>query len=370
MEFADQGGLNQATSWVSGNAGATATETPTATPEPAPQQQQTQTQDAQPPAGDPNPAPAAPVAPAPEDLTPYRELVDNLGGLDGARQFDQLYKALLNPSQDFGEIGQGINKALQQLLGGEHYGALAMALHGEFGELLAEQFIADHPEWLQGKVAGLKPAEAQTQTQADDDDYGDTGQPPEGGTTNAMTPREKELTDRLAQVEGRLNEMNQAREQTAEQRFKAGVEKEVFGSVVDKTFAQLEGWEDAEMQQVVRHAMSEFSYDQKAKEAFTGAANYMRTKQPLLASQVVKAQNAFQQHLKNAMELVDLKRQAARKAAAPVEPERKEFAPGAPAQPDTRQQPTNREQNAQFWNVNDLTSAVQRRLQERGVPTA
>lgn len=364
MEFADQGGLDQATSWVSGNEGATQTEAPQAAP--APEQQQTQQQAA--PAGDPNPV-APPVAP--EDLTPYRELVDNLGGLEGVRQFDPLYKALLNPSQDFGEMGQGINTALKQLLGGDHYGALAMALHGEFGELLAEQFIADHPEWLQGQFERINGGQRQQQP-SEDDDFGEPDQSIAQGQQQQqqMTPREKELTDRLAQVEGRLNEMNQAREQTAEQRFRASVEKEVFGTIVDKTFAQLEGWEDAEMQQVVRLAMSEFSYDQKAKEAFAGADKYLRTKQPLLATQLVKAQNAFQQHLKDAMELVDLKRQAARKAAAPVEPKRKEFGATAPTQPDTRQPATTREQNAQFWNVDDLVGAVNRRLQSRGVPTA
>lgn len=363
MEFADQGGLNQATSWVSGNEGATQTEAPPAAP--APEQQQTQQQGA--PAGD---QPAQPAAPAPEDLTPYRELVDNLGGLEGVRQFDPLYKALLNPSQDFGEIGQGLNKALKELLGGDHYGALAMALHGEFGELLAEQFIADHPEWIQAQFERINGGQRQQQQQpADDDDYGDPdSSPAQGQQQQQMTPREKELTDRLAQVEGRLNEMNRTSEQTAEQRFRASVEKQVFGTIVDQTFGQLEGWDEAEMQQVVRMAMSEFSFDKNAKDAFAGADKYLRTKQPLLASQLVKAQNAFKAHMKNAMELVDLKRQAARKAAAPIPPERKEFGSDAPGEPDTRQPATNREQNAQFWDVNQLLGAVNKRLAERGAP--
>jgi hypothetical protein len=88
-----------------------------------------------------------------------------------------------------------------------------------------------------------------------------------------------------------------------------------------------------------------------------------------MANQVVRAQQAFQAHLKDAMELVDLKRQAARKSAAPVEPTRKEFGADGPGQPDTRQ-PTNREQNTAFWNVGDLQAAVNRRLQAGGVPTA
>lgn len=358
MEFADQGGLNQATSWVSGGA-ATQTEAPPAAPD---QQQQTQTQVA--PAGDPNAGPSAPAAP--EDLAPYRELVDGLGGMDGVRQFDPLFKALTSTSQDFGEIGDGINKALESLLGGDHYGALAMAIHGKYGELLAEEFVAQHPEWLEARI---KANAGQGQQQRADEYDDDFGEQPAQGQQQQMTPREKELTDRLAEVEGRLNEMNRTSEQTSEQRFRAGVEKEVFGTVVDQTFAQLEGWEDAEMQLVVRMAMSEFSHDQKAKEAFSGATKYMRTKQPLMANQVVRAQQAFQTHLKGAMELVDLKRQAARKSAAPVDPTRKEFGADAPGQPDTRQQ-TNRDQNTEFWNVGDLQSAVQRRLQARGVPTA
>jgi hypothetical protein len=359
MEFADQGGLNQATSWVSGG-GATQAEAPPA--EPA-QQQQTQTQGA--PAGDPNPG--APPPAAPEDLTPYRELVDGLGGMDGVRQFDPLFKALTSTSQDFGEIGDGINKALEALLGGDHYGALAMAIHGKYGELLAEEFVAQNPEWLQAQIAKANGSQGQQQ-RADEfeDDY---GEPPAQVQQQQMTPREKELTDRLAEVEGRLNEMNRTSEQTSEQRFRASVEKEVFGTVVDQTFAQLEGWEDAEMQRVVRMAMSEFSLDPKAKEAFSGATKYLRTKQPLMANQVVRAQQAFQTHLKDAMELVDLKRQAARKSAAPVDPTRKEFGADGPGQPDT-QQPTNREQNTAFWNVGDLQAAVNRRLQARGAPTA
>lgn len=360
MEFADQGGLNQATSWLSGNEGAAQTEAPPVAPEP--QQQQTQTQAA--PAGEQLAPPAAP-----EDLTPYRELVDGLGGLDGARQFDQLYKAVTSTSQDWGEIGQAINGALKQLLVGDQYGAMAMALHAEYGELLAEEFIAQNPQWLQEQIAKANGGQQQQQQSADDDDFGEPDHSTAQGQQQQMTPREKELTERLAQVEGRLNEMNQAREQTTEQKHRASVEQEVFGTIVNQTFAQLEGWEDAEMQQVVRMAMSEFSLDQKAAQAFAGADKYMRSKQPLLASQLVKAQNAFQQHLKNAIELVDLKRQAARKAAAPREPERQEFGSNAPTQPDT-QQTTPRQQNAQFWNAGDLHAAVQRRLQSRGVPTA
>lgn len=362
MDFADQGGLDQATSWVSGNTGATQLDAPPANPAPAapPEGGTTNTQGAQPPEGGTTNAP-----PAPEDLTPYRELVENLGGLDGVRQFDPLYKALADPSGDFDKIGRGVSNALKQMLGNDQYGAMVMALHDEFGELLAEEFVAAHPEWLQAqvaKIAGGKPPEGEDVS--DDDDY---GQLPEGGTTNAMTPREKELTERLTALEGQLNQMTQTRQQTAERQFRASVEKEVFGTVVDKTFAQLQGWEDAELQQVVRLAMSEFSFDPKAKESFDAATNYLRTKQPLLANQVVKAQSAFQNHLKNAMELVDLKRQAARKTAAPVEPDRKEFGAGAPAQPDTRQ-PTNREQNEQFWNVDQLLGAVKNRLREKGVP--
>ena len=361
MEFADQGGLDQATSWVSGNEGATQTEAPPAAP--AQQQQQTQTQGA--PAADPNTGATPPAAP--EDLAPYRELVDGLGGLDGVRQFDPLYKALLNPSQDFSELGQGINTALKQLLGGDHYGALAMAIHGKYGELLAEEFVAQNPQWLQAQIEKANAGRGQEQRANEfEDDY---VEPPAQGQQQQMTPREKELTDRLAEVEGRLNQMNRTSEQTSEQRFRAGVEKEIFGTVVDQTFAQLEGWEDAEMQRVVRMAMSEFSLDPKAKEAFSGATQYMRTKQPLMANQVVRAQQAFQTHLKDAMELVDLKRQAARKSATPVEPTRKEFGADGPGQPDTRQ-PTTREQNTAFWNVGDLQAAVNRRLQAGGVPTA
>jgi hypothetical protein len=360
MEFADQGGLAQATSWVSGG-GATQTEVPPAAP--AQQQQQTQTQGA--PAGDLNPGAAPPAAP--EDLTPYRELVDGLGGMEGVRQFDPLYKALTSTSQDFGEIGDGINKALEALLGGDHYGALAMAIHGKYGELLAEEFVAQNPEWLQAQIAKANAGQGQQQRADEyDEDY---GEPPAQGQQQQMTPREKELTDRLAEVEGRLKQMDQASEQTSEQRFRASVEKEIFGTVVDQTFAQLEGWDDADMQKVVRMAMSEFSLDPKAKEAFSGATKYLRTKQPLMANQVVRAQQAFQTHLKDAMELVDLKRQAARKTAAPIPPERKEFGVDGPGQPDTRQ-PTNHEQNTAFWNVGDLQAAVNRRLQAGGVPTA
>src|SRR5262245_14937283 len=140
MEFADQGGLDQATSWVSGNGGATQTEAPPDAPDQP--QQQTQAQGAQ--AGDPNPGAAPPAAP--EDLTPYRDLVDGLRGMDGVRQFDSLYKALTTTGQDFGVIGRDVNNALKKLLGNDQYGALAMALHEEFGELLAEQFVADNPQ--------------------------------------------------------------------------------------------------------------------------------------------------------------------------------------------------------------------------------
>jgi hypothetical protein len=277
------------------------------------------------------------------------------------RQFDPLYKALLNPSQDFSEIGRGVNDALKKLLGNDQYGAMAMALHEEFGELLAEQFIADNPQWLQAQIERANGGQRQQQQADDDDNYDPAAQ---GQQQQQMTPREKELTERLAQVEGRLNEMNQASEQTSEQRFRAGVEKEVFGTVVDKTFQQLEGWDQAELGRAYQIAINDFTNDPKAREVFQGADKYLRTKQPLLANQVVRAQQAFQTHLRNAIELVDLKRQAARKAVEPVEPERKEFGTTAPAEPDTRQ-PTNREQNAQFWNVGDLQAAVTRRLNEK-----
>src|SRR5262245_17294175 len=329
MEFADQGGLAQATSWVSGgNGGAVQTDPAPANAAPAPEQQQTQTQGA-PEGGQPSP----PAAPAPEDLTSYRDLVDGLGGMEGVRQFDPLYKALLNPSQDFGEVGRGVNDALKKLLGNDQYGAMAMALHDEFGELLVEQFIADHPEWLQAQIEKANGGQRQQQRSDvyDDDEYVPNAQ----GQQEQMTPREKELTERLAQVEGRLTEMTRAGEQTSERQVRANVEKEIFGTVVDKTFGQLEGWEQADMERAYQIAVNDFANDQKAKEAFQGADKYLRTKQPLLANQVVRAQQAFQTHLKNAMELVDLKRQAARKAAAPVEPERKEFGTGAPAEPDT-----------------------------------
>ena len=360
MEFADQSGLDQATSWVGSNAAATATDQPPANDAPA-QQQQTQQQGA--PTGD---QPAQPAAPAPEDLTPYREMVDNLGGLDGVRQFDPLYKAATTISDDWGEVGQGLNVALKQLLKGDHYGALAMALYGEFGELFMEQYLADHPEWLQGKFTELKPPETPP-VAPDDDDYADpsaTTAQGQQGREPQMSAREKELNDRLAKLEGELNGVRQSREQAAEAETRARVEKEIFGSVVDETFAQLEGWDTADMQKVVRMAMSEFSLDSKASALFRKADQYIRTNQPLLAADLVRAKNAFQTHLRDAMELVDLKRQNARKQAEPKEPERKEFGSGAPPA-DTRQ-PTAPAQHGNFWDVGELLGAVNKRLAEQG----
>jgi hypothetical protein len=363
MEFADQAGLDQATSWVSGNAGATQVEASPANAAPAqpPEGGNQNTQGAQPPAGD---QPAAPAAPTPEDLTPYRELVDNLGGLEGVRQFDPLYKAATTISDDWGEVGKGLNVALKQLLKGDQYGALAMALYGEYGDLFLEQYLADHPEWLQGKLAELKPAET-LPLASGEDDYDESPAQGQQGREPQMSAKERELSDRLAKLEGELNGVRQSREQAAEAQTRARVEKEVFGTIVDKTFGQLEGWEQAELQRVVRMAMSEFSLDSKAAEAFKKADQYLRTGQPLLAREVVNAQNAFQRHLKDAMELVDLKRQAARKAAEPKDPERQEFGAGDSPPADTRQ-PTAPAQQGNFWDVGELLGAVNRRLQAQG----
>src|SRR5262249_18541129 len=157
--------------------------------------------------------------------------------------------AVTTVSDDWGQIGDGINGALKELLKGDHYGALAMAFYGEHGDLFMEQYLADHPEWLQAQIEKANAARQQ-QSAADYDDYADSqGQQ---GEPLPMSAREQELTNRLAEVEGRLNEINRAGQQTTEQKFRAGLEKQVFGTVVDKTFAQLEGWDQAELQQVMR----------------------------------------------------------------------------------------------------------------------
>jgi hypothetical protein len=166
----------------------------------------------------------------------------------------------------------------------------------------------------------LVKAEAESQT---DDDLFDEDE--------ELSPREQKLRAELEQLKGQVALVQQRSQQTEAQKLQAAqatvtrdAEQAMFGTVVDRTFQQLEGWTEPEMQKAVRLAFAEFNQDAEARTLYQKGVKYQETKQDLLKISQVKASQKFAAYLAEAVELVDAKRAQA-KPAEPLPPKRAEI---------------------------------------------
>jgi len=316
------------------------------------------------------PAPAA-KAPAVETETPKIEdptdipvqvtqLVDDLGGEESARQMIPLVRAIqeaaIDPDITPEKLGAHIDGALAKILDKDQYAAMAWRTYDKYGELMAEQYMADHPEFLQ-KFIPAKP-EAPAAEIVDDyeeDEPVQTGKP--SARELALEAQLNQANERLGKLEQRLGETDAQKAARSEQEIVSAARDAMFGTVVNNTFKDL-GWADTDVNRAVKLAVSDFNDDQEAVKAYKQGVQYQKTQQPALRLGQVKASSAFATHLKNAIEIVGIERQR-RGATPPVPPARKEISTTAPVV-EAKQ-----EQQSEVVNpfaAQDLLTAVRQRL--------
>lgn len=302
---------------------------------------------------------AEPVADEPLAIP---QIVDDLGGEDGARQLIPLVRAIQLADGEPGEVGTALHDALLKVFTPDQFSALTWTQYDKYGQLMAEQFIADNPDFL--KAQGfVKASEAQKADAYDDDDLLGEDEPSE---------REKQLQSELNAIKQQLGQLQQKdtqseaqKQQQAQATVVSEAEKAMFGSVVDKTVGELEGWPEADIQKALRYAFASFNQDQKAVEQYKIGVKYQATKQALLQGSQVKASKAFESYLAEAIEMVDAKRTKTDAKKAPVPPTRREFATTTPGQEAVQPKANGSKPDSPF-DPNMLMKAVQERLQARG----
>ena len=180
------------------------------------------------------------------DESPVIPLVDDLGGEDGARQLIPLVQVLQDVESDEKSLGQKIESALAKMMTPDQMFSLVWTHYDKYGKFMAEQYVQEHPEFV--TELGLVKAEAESQT---DDDLFDEDE--------ELSPREQKLRAELEQLKGQVALVQQQSQQTEAQKLQAAqatitrdAEQAMFGTVVDRTFQQLEGWTEPEMQKAVR----------------------------------------------------------------------------------------------------------------------
>jgi len=301
--------------------------------------------------------PTMPVEPeTPADEPPLIPLVEDLGGEDGARQLIPLVQALQDVNGTSQELGQKIEGALSKILTPDQMVDLVWAHYDKYGELMAEQYLQEHPEFAD-KLGLVK---AESEDQANDDLFDD----------EELSPREQKLQAQVEQLNARFAQMEQQKAatqaeqaQASQQQIVVTAEKAMFGTVVDKTFGQLEGWSDAEMQKAVRVAFAEFNQDEDAVQFYQKGVKYQETKQDLLKASQVKASAKFATYLADAIEMVDAKRtKAAKPAESPIPPKRQEI--DSTTRSET-QPPANINGATSLFDKGALMKAVEERLRTK-----
>ncbi len=303
---------------------------------------------------------ATPVAEPIADEPLLIPLVDDLGGVDGARQLIPLVRAIQTTDAEPEVLGEKLQDALLKILTPDQFSALTWRQYDKYGELMAEQFLADNPKWAEEKGYVKADSEQEDYLLAPDDD-------------EDLSPREQALQARLAKMETQLQQFQQKdsqteaqKQQVSQQQVVAEAERAMMGAVVDRTFTALEGWEEADMQKALRLAFAEFNQDPEAVEQYKLGVQYQQTKQPVLAASQRKASAAFAGYLAEAVEMVDARRtKAAKVTTPPIPPGRTEIdsttKPGASGTL-TQQASTN---GKGPFDPNMLMKAVQERLLTR-----
>lgn len=303
---------------------------------------------------------ATPVAEPIADEPPLIPLVDDLGGEDGARQLIPLVRAIQTTDAEPEVLGEKLQDALLKILTPDQFSALTWQQYAKYGELMAEQYLADNPQWAEEKGYVKADFEQEDYLLSPDDD-------------EDLSPRERAMQARLATIEAQFQQLQQKdsqteaqKQQASQQQIIADAERAMMGGVVDQTFAKLEGWEEADLQKVLRMAFAEFNQDAKALEQYKLGVQYQQTKQPVLAASQRKASAAFAGYLAEAVEMVDAKRTKAVKAATPpIPPGRAEIDSATkPGASGTVTQPASADGNGPF-DPKMLMKAVQERLLTR-----
>lgn len=303
---------------------------------------------------------ATPVAEPIADEPPLIPLVDDLGGEDGARQLIPLVRAIQTTDAESEVLGEKLQDALLKILTPDQFSALTWQQYAKYGELMAEQYLADNPKWAEEKGYVKADFEQEDYLLSPDDD-------------EDLSPRERAMQARLATIEAQFQQLQQKdsqteaqKQQASQQQIIADAERAMMGGVVDQTFAKLEGWEEADLQKVLRMAFAEFNQDAKALEQYKLGVQYQQTKQPVLAASQRKASAAFAGYLAEAVEMVDAKRTKAVKAATPpIPPGRAEIDSATkPGASGTVTQPASADGNGPF-DPKMLMKAVQERLLTR-----
>lgn len=306
---------------------------------------------------------------ATETVLPVSTVVDDLGGEDAARQFIPLIRAIESVDAEPEKQGENIQGALLKILTPDQFGALTWAQYDKYGELMASQYLEDHPEFAE--KLGLVKADAVQTPKATASDYDDDLIEPE---LEELSPREKALQAQLDATNARLNQIQsqiqnkdtqteQAKQAEAQQAVKIAAEKAMFGTVVDENFSKLEGWTEEEQQRVLKIAFAGFNADQAGVDQYKKGLEYQKTQQALLAGWQVKARNTFANHLKDAIELVDSKRAKTATATAPVPPRRQEISTTTPTKEATQPEGQG---NGKFFDSSDLMRRVNERLRSQG----
>lgn len=308
------------------------------------------------------------VEDATETTLPVSTVVDELGGEDAARQFIPLIRAIESVDVEPEKLGENLQSAILKILTPDQFGALTWAQYDKYGEIMASQYIEEHPEFAQ--KLGLVKADAVPAKTAVSD-YDDDLIEPE---TEELSPREAAMKAELDAIKQQLGQIQQKdarteqekKQQTEQEQYqtvKATAEKAMFGTVIDENFGKLEGWTDDELQRTMKIAFAAFNADQTAVDQYKKGLEYQKTQQALLAGWQVKAKNTFANHLKDAIELVDSKRTKTATATAPVPPKRQEISSTTPTKEATQPQGDG---TTKFFDARDLMTRVQERLRSQG----
>lgn len=259
-------------------------------------------------------------------------LMESFGGEEGMRQLLPLAKAIKEGAVAPDAMGTELQKALSAILTPDQQTALIWEQYGKYGEILAEQYMADHPEWLQKQ--GYVQAEPEPDYLKDDDIDDDD-----------LSDRERQWKARLTQQEEELNALRSQKkeiETTTSQQQQAQIvakaEGEMFGTVVNKTFEALNGWSEDEMRSAYQMAVQAFNADPNAVRQYQEGVQYYATNQAMLKGSALKASSAFAQYLGRAIRFVDAGRPVSQTpktpAATPAAPVKTEF-----STPSNQQQP-------------------------------
>lgn len=308
------------------------------------------------------PAKVEAAEPAADEPLAIPQIVDDLGGEDGARQLIPLVRAIQLADGEPGEVGTALHDALLKVFTPDQFSALTWTQYDKYGQLMAEQFLEDNPEFL--KTQGYVKA-SEVQGQDDDEDL--------FGLNDEPSEREKQLQAELNTIKQQLGQLQQKdtqsesqKQQQAQANVVSEAEKAMFGSVVDKTVGELEGWAEPDIQKALRYAFASFNQDQKAVEQYRIGVKYQATKQALLQGSQVKASKAFESYLAEAIEMVDAKRTKTDAKKAPIPPTRREFSTTTPGQDAVQPKANGNGKAASPFDPNMLMKAVQERLQARG----